>query len=162
MDIICAVDENSAFGNNGKLPWVCKRDLKHFAYVTNGCVLIMGRNTWESLPKTKILATRKCIVVTSRVLSDERITCCRNITDAFHYAKQTGLYAFVIGGPRLMEEALLLNLVKKIHLTVIRGQHLCDTRFETLHKLLHNFVVDGCVVYKECTFMLYSHIHLYT
>ena len=63
MDIICAVDEKLAFGYKGTLPWTCKRDLKHFAHVTKGSVVIMGRNTWESLPKTTILATRKCNIV---------------------------------------------------------------------------------------------------
>jgi dihydrofolate reductase len=58
MDIIFATTQSGLFGKNNQLPWRCKDDLQHFNRITTNTfatnTVIMGRNTWESLP-TKLL-----------------------------------------------------------------------------------------------------------
>ena len=58
-----AVSRNGVIGRAGELPWHISSDLKRFKAITMGKPLIMGRKTWESLPK-RPLPGRQNIVVT--------------------------------------------------------------------------------------------------
>ena len=58
-----AVSRNGVIGRAGGLPWHISSDLKRFKAITIGKPLIMGRKTWESLPK-RPLPGRQNIVVT--------------------------------------------------------------------------------------------------
>lgn len=49
--IVVAAASNGVIGAAGKIPWKCPGDLRHFKHATSGGALIMGRKTWESLPK---------------------------------------------------------------------------------------------------------------
>ena len=49
--LIVARARNGAIGRDGDLPWRLSDDLIHFKTTTKGCPVIMGRKTWESLPK---------------------------------------------------------------------------------------------------------------
>ncbi|MEM7639161.1 MAG: dihydrofolate reductase [Pseudomonadota bacterium] len=49
--LIAARAKNGVIGKDNDLPWRLSDDLKHFKSVTKGCPVIMGRKTWESLPR---------------------------------------------------------------------------------------------------------------
>lgn len=49
--LIVARAKNGVIGKDNDLPWRLSDDLKHFKSVTKGCPVIMGRKTWESLPR---------------------------------------------------------------------------------------------------------------
>ena len=51
LSIIVAQAENRAIGLNGDMPWHLSGDLKRFKALTMGHPVVMGRRTWESLPK---------------------------------------------------------------------------------------------------------------
>ena len=59
---IVAVDENWGIGRNGDLLINIPEDKKFFKAKTNGSIVIMGRKTWDSLPK-KPLPNRKNYVI---------------------------------------------------------------------------------------------------
>src|ERR1700680_3099316 len=63
VSLIVAVADNGVIGSNGGLPWGIPEDLKRFKSLTLGKPCIMGRKTWDSLPK-KPLAGRTNIVIT--------------------------------------------------------------------------------------------------
>src|SRR5215470_18701707 len=69
--IIAAMAENRVIGKNNTLPWSLKEDMAHFKELTLGWPCIMGRKTWESLPK-RPLPGRPNIVV-SRTLPAEAV-----------------------------------------------------------------------------------------
>lgn len=48
---IAAVDNNWGIGRNGDLLVNIPEDKKFFKYITNNSIVIMGRKTWDSLPK---------------------------------------------------------------------------------------------------------------
>ncbi len=50
LSAIVAMDRNGAIGKNNTIPWRCKDDMAFFKRVTLNNVVIMGRNTWNSLP----------------------------------------------------------------------------------------------------------------
>ena len=64
--LVVAVAENGVIGRNGVLPWRLKSDMAYFRKVTMGKPVVMGRKTWDSLPR-KPLSGRTNIVVTRDV-----------------------------------------------------------------------------------------------
>ena len=63
IQLICALTENNAIGNKGQLIYYLPADLKHFKALTTGHTILMGRKTFESLPKGA-LPNRRNIVIT--------------------------------------------------------------------------------------------------
>jgi dihydrofolate reductase len=62
---VVAVARNGVIGREGGLPWHISSDLKRFKEITMGKPVIMGRKTWESLPR-KPLPGRRNIVITQQ------------------------------------------------------------------------------------------------
>lgn len=60
--IVAAKARNNVIGHAGGLPWRLPEDLRHFRELTTGHAIVMGRKTWESLPRA--LPQRQNIVVT--------------------------------------------------------------------------------------------------
>ena len=60
--LVVARADNGVIGKDGRLPWHIPADLKHFKAVTMGTAMIMGRKTFESLPR--LLPGRRHIVLT--------------------------------------------------------------------------------------------------
>jgi dihydrofolate reductase len=62
---VLAMTEERLIGKNGQLPWHIPEDLKHFQNLTKGKIVIMGKNTYYSLPeKYRPLPHRRNIVLT--------------------------------------------------------------------------------------------------
>ena len=99
LTLIVARAQNGAIGRGNTIPWSAPEDLAFFQRETLGGALIMGRNTWESLPK-RPLPRRLNIVVTSRPLHEEgalvaSLTTARDMAEAAGYAR-----VYAIGGCR--------------------------------------------------------------
>jgi dihydrofolate reductase len=62
LNVIYARARNGVIGNGQGMPWHIPEDMAHFRRLTLGCVVIMGRKTWDSLPGP--LAGRVSIVIT--------------------------------------------------------------------------------------------------
>ena len=60
--MIAAIDENRLIGNGPDIPWKLPADLRHFREMTIGKPVVMGRKTFETLPRP--LAKRKNIILT--------------------------------------------------------------------------------------------------
>lgn len=63
LTLVVAVAKNGIIGRDGALPWRLSSDMKRFKTATMGKPVLMGRKTWESLPK-KPLPGRKNLVLT--------------------------------------------------------------------------------------------------
>ena len=63
VSFVVAVARNGVIGREGGLPWHISSDLKRFKEITMGKPVIMGRKTWDSLPR-KPLPGRRNIVIT--------------------------------------------------------------------------------------------------
>ena len=65
LHLIYARAENGVIGLNGQMPWHLPEDLAHFRQLTQGCPVIMGRKTWDSLPaRFRPLPGRRNVVIT--------------------------------------------------------------------------------------------------
>ena len=69
ISAIVAVDNNWGIGFNGDLLEHIPEDLKYFKELTSGCTVVMGRKTWDSLPK-KPLPNRYNYIITHNPSED--------------------------------------------------------------------------------------------
>jgi dihydrofolate reductase len=114
--IIVALDQQNAIGRKGDLLCHLPGDMKHFRQVTSGHTIIMGRKTFESLPKGA-LPNRTNIVITSDVA--ENYPGCivvRSVKEALTHCDDEEK-AFIIGGGKLYRSTL--HLVDQLYLTRI-------------------------------------------
>ena len=63
LTLVVAVAKNGVIGRDGNLPWRISSDMKRFKAVTMGKPVLMGRKTWDSLPK-KPLPGRQNLILT--------------------------------------------------------------------------------------------------
>jgi dihydrofolate reductase len=124
MKLIIACDPNGGIGYKNRLPWdKIQGDLPRFKRLTEGQPVIMGRNTWDSLPK-KPLPNRINIVVTSRPFEHEGVNCVSDIMD------HTNWY-WLIGGAKLIEQSW--SYINEVHLTRVYDHYTCDTFIDLLY-----------------------------
>ena len=65
INLIFARASNGVIGKDNSMPWHLPEDLAHFKRLTQGCPVIMGRKTWDSLPpRFRPLPGRSNIVIT--------------------------------------------------------------------------------------------------
>ncbi len=114
--IIVALDEHNGIGRNGELLCHLPEDLKHFKQLTTGHSIIMGRKTYESLPKGA-LPNRTNIVITSD-LAENYPECIvvRSVEEALAHCKDEEV-VFIIGGGELYRSSL--HIADKLYLTRI-------------------------------------------
>ncbi|MFS4580240.1 dihydrofolate reductase [Phaeobacter sp. C3_T13_0] len=96
ITLIVARDQNGAIGKDNTIPWHAPEDLKCFQRETLGGALVMGRNTWDSLP-VKPLKNRLNLVVSSN--PDAADLVCPSIEAAVEEAGAQGYHRiYGIGG----------------------------------------------------------------
>jgi dihydrofolate reductase len=105
ISIIVAVDRNMAIGNDNKLLFWLPNDLKRFKALTTGNTIIMGRKTFESLPKGA-LPNRRNIVLSRR--ADASFPGAESFTslDAALAACRDDEHIYIIGGETLYRQAM--------------------------------------------------------
>ncbi len=104
MNLIVAVDDNWAIGFNNRLLYHIPADKAFFKEKTTGKTVIMGKNTYNSLPDGKPLPNRKNIVL-STTLQDESCTCCRSKEELWdELSGRNTEDIFLIGGEMLYKE----------------------------------------------------------
>lgn len=103
INIIAAIGENNELGMNNKLIWKLPKDLKFFKKTTMGKYVVMGRKTFESLPKS--LPGRVMVVVSSKDLeSCCDVICYHDLVDALAALEEKDV--FIIGGASIYEQAI--------------------------------------------------------
>jgi len=142
MEIVISVamSVNRAIGRDNTLPWALmadmaefrKADLGRFKKMTTGYPCIMGRKTWESLPK-RPLPNRPNIVVSRSAVDVPGATVLRSLPEAVRHCEGHEKI-FVCGGASIYQEALAL--ADKIELTLIRRQFEGDVFFPEIDPAL--------------------------
>ena len=136
-NIIVAICENNGIGYNNSLPWNIKEDLKIFSKLTRGNnnnAIIMGRNTFESLPN-KFLPKRDNLILSSSIIIDEKSEC--NIVKTFDNIDSIIKFCnsknyeqvWIIGGELIYQSFLRKNIVNKLFITKINKKYICDRFF---------------------------------
>ena len=115
ISMIASVGKNNELGKNNDLIWHLRKDLKFFKEVTTNHVIVMGRKTFESLPK--ILPNRHHIVITSKDYIDDEVEVFKNIDSFLEAYKDYEDEIFIIGGSSIYRE--FLDYSNKLYLTEI-------------------------------------------
>jgi dihydrofolate reductase len=126
ITLILAMADNGVIGNNGAIPWRISDDLKRFKQLTIGKPVVMGRKTWDSLPK-KPLPERINIVVTRQPgWKAEGTIAASSFDDAVAKTAQAA-EVMVIGGAEIYRAALAK--AQRIELTEVHRPFVGDARF---------------------------------
>jgi len=152
LSLIVAKAKNGVIGKDNQLIWHLSDDLKRFKALTMGHPIIMGRKTFESLPK--VLPGR-----THYVLTGNRNYKVPEGVLLFHDAKEL-LAAlpegenFLIGGARMYEE--LLPYVDTLYITEIEKDYEGDAYFPGLDlsawELIEKIEGEGNIPHAFCTY----------
>ena len=129
ITIIAAVASNNALGKDNKLIWHLSKDLQHFKTLTNGHAVIMGRKTFESMPRA--LPNRTNIVITRQ--SDyqaENIMVTSSLSEALTIAKNDPR-PFIIGGGEIYKQSM--SIADEIELTRVHADFDADTFFPEIN-----------------------------
>ncbi|MBG80820.1 MAG: diacylglycerol kinase [Phycisphaerae bacterium] len=128
ITLIVAAAENHAIGRDGDLPWRLRADMLRFRDTTIGHPVIMGRKTWESLPKP--LVERTNIVLTRQHdFKADGGTVVTTIEEAIAACEDAG-ECFVIGGGEIYR--LFLDRADRILLTRVHAEIDGDASFPPL------------------------------
>ena len=71
ISYVVAVSKNGVIGREGGLPWYISSDLKRFKEITMGKPVVMGRKTWESLPRKPLPGRRNIVITRQRGFAPE-------------------------------------------------------------------------------------------
>ncbi len=126
--MIAAVDLQGTIGRAGKMPWHLPADLSFFRNLTMGKTVIMGRRTYQSLPKK--LDGRRLIVLSRQ--SDYQpagVTVCRSIEEVLNCCPGED-ELIVAGGASIYSQ--FIELARKLYLTVIQYRFDGDRYFPDL------------------------------
>lgn len=130
--LIAAMSKNNVLGYKGRMPWHLPSDLQYFKKKTEGKPIIMGRATFESLPK--ILPNREHIVLTRNLnYFHPHITLCRNHEDLIKEYGGQKKDAFVIGGGQIY--STFLPFCTKLYITKIQAEFEGDTFFPEIPRV---------------------------
>ena len=130
MKAIMAMSENRCIGKENKIPWYVPNDFKWFKEFTMGNTLIVGKNTFDTLP---LLKNRECLVlvkedkimvanpnqylVNNNSMTGQLIT----MTDIESYSQFRKDYLIVAGGAKTYIK--LLPYIKEFYVTHINGNY---------------------------------------
>lgn len=151
MKLVIACDPAGGIGYKNKLPWTkIQGDLPRFKKLTENKIVVMGRNTWESLPVKPLPKRTNYVFTTDPYTLPYKIG--HNIIYGFsdlnilqHFTSD----ACIIGGAKLVE--LAWKYVTSVHLTRTFATYTCDT-FIDLVKLTKDFSLQYEEVNQDHTY----------
>ena len=147
MKAIVAMAKNRVIGKNGGLPWPSiKEDFKHFKEFTTGKTLIVGKNTFDTLP---LLKNRECLVltkpveaidayITNQYLVNNNAMTGQMITmeDVESYSRFRKGYLIVAGGAKTYVK--LLPYITEFYVTHVNGTYDGDVFMPPFEDLFTN------------------------
>ena len=126
ITIIAAVGNNLELGYNNDLIWKIPEDLKFFRDNTIGKNIVMGLNTFNSLPK--LLPNRKHIVLTRKNIKlDDSVIVIHSIEELLEYIDNNNEEIMIIGGAMIYNE--MITYADKMLLTEIDMNANADVYF---------------------------------
>ena len=132
ITLILARAANGVIGRDGDLPWRLKSDLALFKANPLGKPIIMGRKTWDSLPRKPLPGRMNVVLSRDGSFEPEQAVVCESFMEAVQMAREQAeddgaAEVCVIGGRSLFEAAL--PKAKRLYLTDVAAEVEGDVRF---------------------------------
>jgi dihydrofolate reductase len=126
---------NGVIGKDGRLPWRLKSDLAIFRAVTMGKPVIMGRKTWESLPKKPLVGRTNIVLSRDGSFEAKGALVCEDFSEAVQIGREQAEEdgrgeVCVIGGASLFE--LALKRASRLYLTEVEAEAEGDVRLSAI------------------------------
>jgi dihydrofolate reductase len=123
---------NGVIGRGGDLPWRLKSDLQLFKRLTLGKPVIMGRRTWDSLPRKPLPGRLNLVLTRDHAFEAEGAVICETFAEALDIAREQARddgvdEVCVIGGAALFEA--VLPSARRMYLTEVEAEVEGDVRF---------------------------------
>lgn len=130
LSAIVAAGLDNSIGRDGTMPWHIPDDLRRFKALTMGCPIIMGRRTWESLPKGALPGRRNIVVSGTPGFVAAGAEVFGTLEEALQ-AVAAEPRAFIIGGGKIYRQTL--PYVSTVYLTRVDSSYAdADTFFPEL------------------------------
>ena len=127
ISLILAMSSNGVIGADGALPWRIAEDMRRFKALTMGKPCIMGRKTWDSLPKKPLPGRINIVVTRDAHFAADGAVVVHSVDDALALAAaEKPDEIMVIGGAEIYKAAL--PRATRIHLTEVEGDFEGDAR----------------------------------
>ena len=116
ISIIVAIAKNGAIGANNDLLWRLPNDMKRFRELTTGHTVIMGRKTFESLPKGALPNRTNVVITRNEGVSFENCEIFNDLKTAID-KHNNEKEIFIIGGANIYEQAM--KFADKLYVTYV-------------------------------------------
>jgi dihydrofolate reductase len=131
ISIIVAIAENNGIGKDNKLLWHIPADLKRFKKITTGHTVIMGRNTFYSLPGGPLKNRRNIVITDNPADCFEGCEIVFSVEEAIDRCDEHQ-ENFVIGGASVYRQ--FLPHANKLYLTLVNKSFEADTFFPEINR----------------------------
>ncbi|HEY3814096.1 MAG TPA: dihydrofolate reductase [Caulobacteraceae bacterium] len=137
LAIVVARAKNGVIGHAGGLPWRLKSDMALFKASTMGKPILMGRRTWDSLPKKPLPGRMNLVLSRDLTFEAQGAIVCENFSEALGIAREQAEEdgaeeVCVIGGEALFD--LALPKTKRLYLTEVDASPDGDARFPAINE----------------------------
>ncbi len=153
ISIIVAVDENLGIGKDNSLMWHLSDDLKRFKAITMDHTVIMGKNTWLSLP-FKPLKGRRNIIISSSLNEAQGAEIVKSIDLALETSKNDK--TFIIGGDSIYKQ--MIHLADELIVTQVYKVFDADTFFPEINPSIWEIAEESHMMHDEKSNLKYKYI----
>jgi len=125
--LVLAMADNGVIGARGALPWRIADDLRRFKAITMGKPIVMGRKTWDSLPKKPLPGRTNIVITRDRAFRADGAVVVHSLEEAIARAQsEQPEEIMIVGGAEIYRAAL--PRAEIVHLTQVHGDFEGDAR----------------------------------
>lgn len=154
LSIIVAAAQNYAIGRDNNLIWHISDDLKRFKSLTTGHPVIMGRRTYESLPKRPLPKRRNIVLTHDQNFHPDGVEVAHSIQQVFDLVKDED-ESFVMGGATLYQQ--FLPFVQRLYVTWVYRDFEADVYFPVIDKSTFRLVCQTDKVLDEQSGLIFNY-----
>jgi dihydrofolate reductase len=126
ISIIVAVSEDWGIGKDNELLWHISEDLKRFKRLTSGNTVIMGKKTWESLPRRPLPGRRNIVLTDDKTETIENAVTAYSIEDSLTKCEKNE-EIFIIGGGSIYRQ--FMPIADRLYITHVHKKAPADIYF---------------------------------
>lgn len=156
LSIIVAIADDLAIGRDNDLLWHISDDLKRFKSLTSGHPVIMGRNTWNSLPKKPLPKRRNIVLTHDETFAPEGAEVAHCLQDAIKMTRDEE-EVFIMGGAAIYQQ--FLPYVQRLYVTHVYSNFPdADVHFPIIDKSVFRLVTETEHTLDEKSGLTYNYI----
>lgn len=147
IKLIAAVSIDGAIGNDEKMLWKIPEDLQRYKKLTTGNILIVGRKTYEGLPKVALKGRTHIVVSKTGIVNapaDCEVYVSKSIEEAFKKAQElegSERDIYVIGGSNIYEQTI--QRCSSVEITWINNIYTEANKRFPITSLFENFSIEN-------------------